>query len=243
MTKFKKVNYIKDNLKASPEHTFYHYKLQLPEPLCNWDVFDYWERERIESMHDNLVKKDILFEIGAEHGWMSVILSSFCKMFLIEPTKEFWPNIYQTFEANKCPTPIGCYSGLVGRKTTDNIKDFSWPDNIHDEMIGANKYEYIDQHSSDIKQMTIDQIVKRSGIVPTALNIDVEGSELEVLIGATQTLKKYHPKLWISIHPDLMLQRHKHTKKKLFNKLEKLGYKSEHLATDHEEHWYFKYEK
>lgn len=243
MTKFKLVKYIKDNLSASPEHTFYHYQLMLPEPLCNWDVFDYWERERIESLKNNLTNKDILFEIGAEHGWMSVILAGFCKLFLIEPTKEFWPNIYQTFKVNGCPTPTGCYSGLIGSKTTDKTKDFSWPDNINDEMIGANKYEYLNNHSNDIKQMTIDILVKRSGITPTALNIDVEGSELEVIKGGLKTIKKHHPKLWISIHPDLMLKNHNQRPDKLHKLLESIGYNSTHLATDHEDHWYFEYEK
>ena len=84
MTEFKKVNYLRKG-----ESLDYEFSLMLPVPLADWDVFDYWERERVESMRDNLIEEDILFDVGAEHGWMSVVFAGFCNIFLIEPTKEF----------------------------------------------------------------------------------------------------------------------------------------------------------
>lgn len=240
MTEFKKVGYLKDNLKASPEHTFYHYQLMLPEPLANWDVFDYWEVERVESMSLNLDQSDILFDVGAEHGWMSVVFSKFCQVFLIEPTKEFWPNIYQTWKANKCEAPIGCYSGLMSNKTDDKTYNlFLWPKESKGKLIDQNKYEYINQQSGGIKQMKLDDLVKRSGITPTALTIDVEGAELEVLKGAKKTLIENNLKVWVSIHPDLMLKGFDHEPDHIHDFMEELGYKGEHLATDHEQHWFY----
>lgn len=50
-------------------------------------------------------------------------------------------------------------------------------------MIGANKYEYICNHSADVKMMKLDDLVNRSKIIPSALNIDIEGSELECIKG------------------------------------------------------------
>lgn len=235
MTKFKRVNYLRQG-----ESLNYDYSLVLPEPLASWDVFDYWERERVESMRDNLTKNDTLFDVGAEHGWMSIVFAKMCKVFLIEPTKEFWPNIYETWKANERYTPIGCYSGLLSNKTDDKKDDlFNWPKECRGELIDKNKYEYIDQNSGDIKQMKLDDLVKRSGIVPTALTIDVEGSEFEVLKGSKVVIKKHHPKIWLSIHPNLMLERHGHIPKQIKDFLESRGYKGKHLVIDHEEHWFY----
>lgn len=85
----------------------------------------------------------------------------------------------------------------------------------------------------------IINIVTETGIVPDALTMDVEGAELLILRGARQTLKMYKPKVWISIHPDLGERDYGITKEETLKFMQDLGYKSEFLAKDHEEHWYF----
>jgi FkbM family methyltransferase len=234
MTEFKKVSYLRRG-----ESLDYDFTIMLPVPLADWDVFDYWEYERVRSMHDNLNKDDILFDVGAEHGWMSVVFAKFCDVFLIEPTKEFWPNIYETWKANTKKEPAGCYSGLMSHKTDDTLEDFSWPKESEGELIDVNKYEYINQNSGNIGQMKLDDLVERSGVIPTAITIDVEGAELLVLQGAKRTLAENNLKVWVSIHPDLMEKSFNHTKNDIHNFMEKLGYSKEYLATDHEEHWLY----
>lgn len=231
----KKVKYLRQG-----ESFNYDYELMLPEPLASWDVFDYWERERVESMRENLNKDDILFDVGAEHGWMSVVFAKFCKVFLIEPTKEFWPNIYQTWRANNQYEPVGCYSGLLSNKTTDSdIKSFSWPDEIEGVLLKAMKYQLINDKPDDVKELTLDDLVKRSGIIPTGVTIDVEGAELLVLQGAKKTLENNAVKVWVSIHPDLMKKNFDHKPSDIHIFMERLGYLKKYLATDHERHYYY----
>lgn len=50
-----------------------------------------------------------------------------------------------------------------------------------------------------VKTISLDDFVEKS-IIPDYLKIDVEGSELSVLIGAKKLLCAYHPVIFLSTH-------------------------------------------
>lgn len=222
----------------------YEFNVWLNRPLADWDVFDNWEKERTRSMVKHLETGDILFDVGAEIGWLSVIYGQIVgasNMVLIEPTKEFWPNIQTLWHKNFDCEPLATYCGLFSDKTTSReVLSFNqWPKEVEDDLIDKLAYTYIhdNQGTSEIK---LDDYVKQTGIVPNAITIDTEGSELLILKGAENTLKNNNIKLWVSIHPDLGERDYNTTKDMTIKYLESLGYVGEHLATDHEEHWYFR---
>ncbi len=75
---------------------YYEYEIMIPDFLAAWDVWDYWEKERFDSMRAFLRKGDILFDVGTEVGWTNIIYAGYVggeNMVLIEPTPNFWPNI------------------------------------------------------------------------------------------------------------------------------------------------------
>ena len=53
-----------------------------------------------------------------------------------------------------------------------------------------------------VKQIFLDDYVKKNSIIPDVLKIDVEGAEFNVLDGAIKILKEYRPKIIISLHPE-----------------------------------------
>ncbi|MRX47390.1 FkbM family methyltransferase [Pedobacter puniceum] len=73
-----------------------------------------------------------------------------------------------------------------------------------------------------IQTLTLDEYCQTNHISPKLLKIDVEGNELEVLLGGIETLKKYSPKLIIESE-----ERHvgQEKVKQVFNFLQDLGYK------------------
>lgn len=221
----------------------FEYEFQLPRPLADWDVFAAWERVRFHSMRERLVPGDTLFDVGTEQGWCNLIYATFVgpeSMVLIEPTPEFWPNIRATWERNYSVPPRACYAGLLGTEVTDLATDFSsWPAASTGPLIDRNKYQYLHEHAEQVGQLTIDALVTRSGVVPRALTIDVEGAELMVLQGAEATLADHRPLLWISVHPDLMERHCGQTDQMLHEHLAFRGYTGVLLGTDHEQHWFY----
>lgn len=237
---WKRVNYLRQGWSNN-----YDYSLWINEPLASWDVYPYWERERIESMRQHLKKGDVLFDIGTESGWCNLVYATMVgpeNMVLIEPEPLFWPNIQALWEKNYPGiSPLACFSGLISDKTTaENVLEIhAWPAEASGDLIDRNSYKYIHEHGDQIQQITIDEYIKRTGIIPDALTMDTEGSEMLILKGAEDTLKTHHPKLWVSIHPDLALKDYGIQDGEVVKYLESLGYNGTYLATDHEEHWFF----
>lgn len=225
----------------------YDYLLTLPVPLADWDVFDYWERERVESMRSHLTKDDILYDIGAEHGWLSVVYSSMVggeNMVLFEPTPEFWPNIKQTWEKNVKFQPSGFFPGFASDQNSFDFSEsnlFSWPKASLGELIDKNSYKNLsdESHVLAVPQITIDNYAELTGIIPSALTIDVEGAELTVLRGAEKLLRENNLKVWVSEHDDLAFKQYAVFPNWVKDFMEFLGYKREVLATDHERHVYY----
>lgn len=242
---WKEVKYLKEPLKASPEHATWKYTLTLPEPLASWDVFDYWEKERIASMEQHLKRGDVLFDVGTEQGWCNLVYAQIVgpeNMVLIEPTKEFWPNIRATWEKNELPMPKALLSALVSDKWTEGAHinfPHEWPEESNGPLIDKNKYQYIHDNTEGITEIPLDDWVVNAGVVPDAITMDTEGSELLILKGAENTLTEHRPKLFISIHDDLAERDYGVKPGEVIDYLTSLGYTAEYLATDHERHFYF----
>jgi len=55
-----------------------------------------------------------------------------------------------------------------------------------------------------VRGTTIDQVVSECGVIPSLIKIDVEGYEEQAVLGAQNTIKNYHPVLFIEFHPALL---------------------------------------
>lgn len=228
-----------------PPESQWEYRVWLPDWLAEWDVFGDWEVERFNSMRDNLEKGDILFDIGTELAWQSIIYARFVEpqnVVLIEPANVMWPNIRETWQHNfPGVPPLACYAGLMGADTTHTpvLQKNTWPSSAVGDLVHHVSYKYIHEHSQVMDQITVDEYCERTGITPDAMTMDIEGGELLVLHGAEKTLRSNNIKVWVSIHEELGKLNYGFTPKDIHRFMKKCGYKGKYLATDHEEHWYF----
>ena len=218
----------------------YNYELDLFEPLASWDVWAVWERERIESMQKHIRQGDVLFDVGAEQGWMSALFAKYVtdQLVLIEPTAEFWPGIKAIFEKNNLATPIVSFVGFADDTSETFEQTFGWPPETHKpEVIEKRKYRnlYDRDDIRQVKSIQLDKIASNCD----AISIDVEGAELHVLRGATHLLSAHRPLVWCSVHPDMMERDYNHSREDLLFFMDAQDYEAELLAIDHEEHWFF----
>lgn len=223
------------------------YPIRMPSFTADWDVWEYWERERIQSMVDNLKEGDLLMEVGTESGWMSIALAKIVgpeSLILVESTPEYWPNIRATWEENFIDAlPRATYWGLLDSAPNSHA-DFSlapWPEVSETGMLTtARSYRYLHQHADITPISTVDQLCGKGKLKPKALTIDVEGAEFRVLRGARVCLQDLKPLVWISIHPDLMLRDYSSTPTDIHNFMADLGYEGQLLHIDHETHYLFR---
>lgn len=231
-----------------PPESQWRYAVVMPKWLSEWDVFANWEKARFLSMEAELDRGDVLIDIGTELGWQSIIYAKFVgeeNMVLVEPAREFWPNIMQIWRQNFDKAPLACCSNLFSDKTTSNwtLGKGLFPAEAEGMPVDKVAYRYIHEHGNRMPQMKVDDYCRLAKIKPNALTIDTEGSELLILRGAEKVLKRYDLKVWVSVHPDMALADYSIEPNAIFEFMDSCGYDASHLGTDHEEHWYFKKRK
>lgn len=239
--RWKNVGYLLKSEEGPRSGYEWEYDLTLPSFLAGWDVWDYWERERVHSMRENLNYGDTLFDIGAEVGWCSIVYSTMvgpASMVLVEPTAEFWPNIKATWAKNCDELPLACYPGLIGSKVEGSPEVFheGWPPLATGDLIDARSYTYLHENPKQVPALTIDRLAGSVGN-PRAITIDVEGAELSVLRGAEDVLSHSAPLIWVSVHPDLAERDYGTTTDDLLSFADDFDYDAELLAVDHEHHY------
>lgn len=91
-----------------------------------------------------------------------------------------------------------------------------------------------DSSDNGILRHKLDDLLRpESGAEGMLIKIDVEGYELDVIAGASETLRTKKPTLLLSVHPQLGAN-----VGELRRLLSSSGYNAEHFASDHEEHWW-----
>ena len=220
------------------------WEILLPEHRAarpEWYTDKGWERERLDSMHDNLSKEDLLFYIGAEEGDMAGLCALWgVKVGLFEPNKKVWSNIKAIWEANKLPPPAFSFPGFASDTNFDQkylIVD-GFPAPADGPIISDHGFKELKEPADEygmIPQIRLDSVP----FVPTAIALDVEGSEWQVLRGAEGLLRAHYPKIWISIHPEFMFRLYGEYQFELRKWIKDLGYTETFLDYQHELHLFY----
>lgn len=162
-----------------------------------------WERKRLDSMFDTTRKGDVVYYVGAEEGDFAALLSMWgAKLVLFEPNEKVWPNIKAIWEANNLKKPLANYVAFASdviEPREQFIPTGAWPTCASGDIIGDHGFREL-RDPDTIPQITLDALP----LIPQIISIDVEGSEGRVLRGAEQTLRKYHPRIYLSLHPEFL---------------------------------------
>lgn len=210
-------------------------------PKARQEVMDSgWEAKRLDHMKKNIGKGDVVYYVGAECGDMPGLCQSWgAEVAIFEPAEHFWQDMKKIWQMNDFEDPMFFWGGFASN--TNQGQSISW-----EEIDMEKKYpDYLgfgelSKEAARFPQITIDEAVKRAKKPPTAMSIDVEGAEFEVLKGARETLKQYKPKIYLSLHPEFLFDQWGVYGNDVRNYLKDLGYKETLIEYPaHEVHFFY----
>lgn len=108
------------------------------------------------------------------------------KIFAFEPDRENYKKCEKAIKNKSCQVELFC-AGLWDKKTQ-----------LYFNAFGGMGSKIVEEGSSKIDVLTIDEVVKEEKV--TFIKMDIEGAELEALIGGQRVIKEYRPTLAISVY-------------------------------------------
>ncbi|RZD19300.1 MAG: FkbM family methyltransferase [Candidatus Acididesulfobacter diazotrophicus] len=150
-------------------------------------------------IYQDIVKpnsNDIILDIGAYAGDTALYFSQYIDekgmIFAFEPFEENYNLLTKNIKLNKLEKKIIPIKKGIGHSNESST------------MIGSSAGAFIDYETNTgfkIDMITIDKFVEDYNINRVSfIKMDIEGSELEAIKGANDTIKKFAPQLAISIY-------------------------------------------
>jgi len=201
--------------------------------------FTTWEAEFIRSFGKALKEPKIVIDIGASIGEWSALAATLVgseNVHVFEPNLTSWKHIQKVFQLNCLPSPVGIFPGFAANSDSFTCEvlaaasSLKWPSIVE----GAAVFESLST-PKDLPMIKLDTYCDRLGVVPSVIKIDVEGAEGEVLRGSQNLLERFHPLIFLSLHP-WVLKDFGDSKADLISWIEARGYNCSLLATEHEEY-------
>jgi FkbM family methyltransferase len=202
-----------------------------------------WEKLRLKSMHENISSEDVVYYVGAEEGEFPALCQMWgAEVVLFEPNPKVWSHFPITWSANNLKIPMVCVPGFASDKINNLARIYynEWPPEVDNIIEAAHGFKELYLEGETYGQITIDSCVYDHNIKPpTAISLDVEGSEWRVLGGAERTIREHKPKIWLSGHPEFMLQQWNESLHDLRQWIKGFGYKETLLDYQHEVHLFY----
>jgi FkbM family methyltransferase len=230
---------VKTVLNGSFEITLPKHRADRPE----WYTEQGWEKKRLMSMHNNIFNNDVVYYVGGEEGEMVALCQMWgAEMVIFEPNPKVWSHYPPLWEANNLLMPIACIPGFASNEDNNLTRIYKneWPPEVNNKIEVAHGFKELYLEGNSYGQVKIDSCVYEYNIKPpTVISLDVEGSEGHVLRGAESVLRQFKPKIWLSGHPEFMMQQWNEYLYDLRFWLWGLGYKETLLDYQHEVHLYY----
>ncbi|MFT6890320.1 MAG: FkbM family methyltransferase [Halioglobus sp.] len=173
------------------------------------------------------IERSVMLDIGANTGFYSAILEDVVgseNLYLFEPL----PHLHRSLKQHFKKAHVFDFA-LSDKEGIQNIRIPFIDGKRFDTRATFNRHVEPNQTGFDeieVRFFPLDTIAKNSQLGPIGfIKIDVEGHELEVLNGGTETITRFKPLILIEIES----RHHKFPIEKIFSTLEALGYKGYYI--------------
>lgn len=187
--------------------------------------------ETIDRFLSWLDADSVFYDVGANVGYFSFVASTVVTRGRILAFEPMQPNL-RLFEEhlrlNRHRTGVNTIT-LLPYAVADREKTVEFTN--HPQLTGSNTYVDSQFLGADVERVkvkccSIDGLVAEGNPAPTAIKIDVEGAEFDVLQGAERTIRDHLPRILLATH-DIHLPG---VDQKCREFLESLGYQLTHTG-------------
>ena len=185
------------------------FSIKLPGLYSRYFPKDY-EKENFYFLKNACKPGMVGIDIGGHLGLYSIRMAQLgvAKVFCFEPTPNTYNQLEKMIRLNHFEDIITIRKEAIGENTGKSVFYLNTPANSQNRMSvsEANSLKFIDhgkgisKEKYEVNVLSIDDFVFNNGLHVNFVKIDVEGSELEVLRGAVNTIKRDKPFGILSVH-------------------------------------------
>lgn len=181
-----------------------------------------YEKDVEKTIGDILGKGDVFIDIGANVGYFSVIVSRIVgengKVYALEAIPKLCGLLSESIAIND----IKNINVLNNAVYSENKK-------ILFHRMKNSAFSYISRDNTsdgtiEVNAVTLDSLIDKVGKVDV-IKIDVEGAEMNVLLGGKNLISRYKPKIIMEV-ANWSLQRFNYSSKDILSFLRNIGYKA-----------------
>ena len=190
-----------------------------------------WEPDQYLEVMSEIKPGNHVLDIGAFWGLFTLGAAKRVgergRVIAVEPGPRQFSMLKTNVRINKFDSTVSCIGEICAEASGSLIDFYADPDgSMVDSAVPTDRATV----ALSRKTTTIDDLVSRFQLTPNVIKIDVEGFEDLVLAGASQTLDRWRPILFVEFHPEELTSRGQSTAAVL-NLLDGYGYECPELMT------------
>jgi FkbM family methyltransferase len=170
-----------------------HDKRIVPIEMLNFGPYE----EDVYKIIGSLIDPDsVIFDIGANYGWYSLIFSKIfpdAHIFAFEPIPTTFNYLEKNISLNNCDGIRAFNHGLSNE--SGNINFYFYRELSGNASI-TNVSDREDVQIIPCQVKRLDEFVLENNVCPDFIKCDVEGAEFLVFQGGYETIKKYKPMIF-----------------------------------------------
>jgi FkbM family methyltransferase len=169
---------------------------QAPLEVFNFGALELEEASMISRLAG---RDDVIFDIGANMGYYSILLSKRGlgrAIYAFEPVPETFEYLQHNIALNAC-TNIHARSFGLGDLAGRHTIYYREEESVNASLMNVAGHASIG--SVEVEIRTLDELTREEKITPQLVKCDVEGAELLVIKGGLETLDRARPVLFLEM--------------------------------------------